>query len=93
MRTKTRADALEELDYIKSRFEKRLEEGDCFFLFSRGGELSFGKMKVCKDLSIIVKILRSKRSNNEKNALLECLSILFLLGFGCLFEYLFFSRR
>jgi hypothetical protein len=76
IREKTRADVLKELAYAKSRFEERLKKGDCFFLYSKGGELSFGAVKVCKDLGLVVEVLRSKRTSEEKAALLERLSVL-----------------
>ncbi|MCK5306146.1 MAG: hypothetical protein KAJ66_03350 [Candidatus Omnitrophica bacterium] len=71
-----REDVLKEVQYVCTRFENRLAENDCFFLFSKGGELSFGKTKVCKDLGLIVTILRSKRSDDEKIILLKRLSVL-----------------
>ena len=72
----TAQDVLNTLERCRRRFENRLKKGDCFFFFSNGGELSFGKMKVSKDLRLIVAILRSKRSHDEKVALLERLSVL-----------------
>lgn len=64
------------LDRYRHRLENRLEKGDCFFLFSRGGELSFGKRKAAKDLKLIVDILRSDRDVRQKTSLLEKLSVL-----------------
>lgn len=65
-----------EIEARRLRFENRLQQGDCFFLFTKAPELSFGRTEVAEDLRLIVDILRSKRSAEEKRSLLERLSAL-----------------
>ncbi|HUV64986.1 MAG TPA: hypothetical protein VMW24_13895 [Sedimentisphaerales bacterium] len=55
----------------KRNIEDRLSKGDCFFLFSSGGSIRFGREKVREILPGIVKVLRSRKSFQEKIAALH----------------------
>lgn len=72
----TKAEILKEAERIRTRLETRLQKGDCFFMFTTGGELSFGKAKAAKDLGLMVDVLSSQRKASEKIDLLERMSIL-----------------
>lgn len=72
----TQQDVINSLEEARRDYEDRLEKGDCFFFFAKGAELSFGKAKAARDLRLITEILRSKRADGAKIALLERLSVL-----------------
>ena len=68
--------AQKELERICTRWEKRLTNGECIFLFSSGGELAFGSRKAAIDLAAIVQTLRSDRPKKEKIKKLQNLGLL-----------------
>ena len=72
----TKHDVRRTLERYRESLQQRLQKGDCYFFFSKRGDNSFGKDKVCKDLRAMVAILRSERSTEEKRALLERLGFL-----------------
>jgi hypothetical protein len=65
-----------QLDAKRSRYETRLTKGDCFFLFSNGEELSWGCRRAARDLGLVVDILRSDRTKEEKIDLLQRMEVL-----------------
>ncbi|MGB2780922.1 MAG: hypothetical protein WBD63_05550 [Phycisphaerae bacterium] len=72
----TKAQVVAIMDRDCAMLEERLGKGDCFFLFSRGGEISFGQHKAVKDLGLMVEILTSERTPEEKKDLLQRMAIM-----------------
>lgn len=72
----TKAQVVAIMDRDCANLEERLGKGDCFFLFSRGGEISFGQNKAAKDLGLMVEILTSERTAEEKKDLLQRMAIM-----------------
>ena len=72
----TKDDVRRTLESYRELLEQRFHKGDCYFFFSKRGDISFGREKVCRDLKALVAILRSQRSVGEKRALLERLGFL-----------------
>jgi len=72
----TAADVLQELECRRLHCETRLRAGDCFFLFSNGEELSWGRRQTARDLGLVVEILRSGRTKEEKVHLLQRMEVL-----------------
>lgn len=65
-----------ELERVHRRFETRLTNGECIFLFSSGGELAFGSRKAAMDLPAIVHTLRSDKPKDQKVKELQNLGLL-----------------
>jgi hypothetical protein len=72
----TKAQVVATMDRYCANLEERLGKGDCFFLFSRAGEISFGQHKAAKDLGLMVEILTSERTAEEKKDLLQRMAIM-----------------
>jgi hypothetical protein len=72
----TKENAIREVDASRKHYERRLKQGYCLFLFSGGGELSFGDRKAMQDLPEAVDVLRSGKSKKEKLSELQRLKIL-----------------
>lgn len=73
----TAADVLQELKCRRLHCETRLRAGDCFFLFSSGAyPLSWGRRQTARDLGLVVEILRSDRTKEEKTHLLQRMEVL-----------------
>ena len=72
----TPEDVLNSIERKRTQWEKRLTKGDCFFLFTCGGEMSFGAKKAAKDLPAIVTVLRSDKPKDQKIKELQKLTLL-----------------
>lgn len=75
LRAYTEEEMLGVMERERDRYERRLEDGDCLFFFQRH-EMSFRKKKAARDLGLMVEILRSRRSIEEKKLLLRRMDIL-----------------
>jgi len=60
----------------RKRFEIRLQKGDCFYLFDKGGEISFGAKKAEKVLPEFIKIMTGDYTQEQKIEGLQKLTIL-----------------
>jgi len=69
---------VERLDGTRALYERRLTLGMCWFAFSGGAELSLGggRRGAAESLGLVVEILRSGRSAEEKMRLLERMDFL-----------------
>ncbi len=67
----TKEQVIKRLEDEGRHLEGRLEKGDCFLMYSKGGEISFGQRKAAEDLPLAVEILSSNRTATEKADLLE----------------------
>lgn len=72
----TKEEILKRLEETRGNFERRLKKGSCIFLVSKGGGVSFGKMRACENLPLAIEILRSSRPDSEKISLLQKLSVI-----------------
>lgn len=72
----TPEELLKELERVRTQWEERLKKGDCCFLLSSGGQLSFGSRKAAMDLAAIVQTLRSDKPKDEKTKKLQKLGLL-----------------
>lgn len=72
----TKEEVSDEMEYIRSRFDKRLKAGDCFFLFTKKVELSFAQGWVNNNLPKVVEMLKSSKSEEEKSDNLKDLDII-----------------
>lgn len=62
----TREDILHGMEYTRRRLEERLSKGDVYLFFSNGLELSFGQVKSATDLKLMVEVLQSERTEEDK---------------------------
>lgn len=67
---------IRDLESVRARYEKRLAEGDCFFIFSSGGELSLGTQQTRQILPDIVDTLRGTDQPDAKVNKLKSLGLL-----------------
>lgn len=76
LRSPNREDVLAEAEGRRREMEKKLLAGNCFFSFSRGGELLFSAPKAVHVLPEAVAVLASEKSKEEKLFELQQLNIL-----------------
>jgi hypothetical protein len=83
----TPEEMLAHIERQRDRYETRLKEGDCF-LFTERREMRFGKKWAARDLGLLVEVLRSKRSAEEKELLVTRMNMI-PVGSGRLYVPLF----
>jgi len=72
----TKEEINKDIERSRSNLEKRLAKSDTYIFLKKGAEISFGKQKSARDLKLMVEILESGRTNEEKINILKRMAII-----------------